>query len=95
MMLNPHVFLYFAHAHTEVTTSVFGVPDEMRLKPVSIATWTSKKIEISLEVRLDMEFLKKRQNVLISLLHCCCYQIPKDRFSRVEAHISVGEAARL
>ena len=48
--VNPHVFLYFAHAQTEVTKIVFGVFNEVGLKPVSTATGTSKKIEISLDV---------------------------------------------
>ena len=47
----------------DTTKTVFGVPrDNARLKPVSSATKTSQKIEISLETTLDIILSKKANN---------------------------------
>ena len=59
------------------TNPVFGVSDKARLKPVSPATETSLKIEISLVASLDMLLSKK----LITKVFVVC------SFSRVEAHL--------
>ena len=69
---------------------VFGVSDKASFKPVSSATETSLKIEISPVASLHMILSKKRTTkVLIRLrrLVCsfCCSQTPEDRFSCVEA----------
>ena len=74
---------------------VFGVSD----KPVSSATESSKKIEISLVASLDMMLTNKRiTKTLIRLRGCagaagqrlCCSQPPEDRFSRVKAQLCFG-----
>ena len=62
--------LLFNHTLTHSDTSshlglatrkpVFGVSDKARLKPVSSATWTSYKFEISLVAILDMILSNKR-----------------------------------
>ena len=59
------------------TKLVFEVSDKARLKPVSPATETCKKIEISLVASLDAQ----------AGLRLCCSQTPEDRFSHVKAYI--------
>ena len=55
---------------------VFGVSDKARLKPVSSATETSKKIKISPVLTLDMILSKKGiTKLLISLRGCLMYII--------------------
>ena len=78
----------------DATKPVFGVFDKAKIKPVTPATETSKKIEFSLIASLDIELSKKQiTKALISLRGCagwsasCCSQTPEDRFSRVEAHL--------
>ena len=73
---------------------VFGVSVKACFKPVSSATETSYKTEISLEASLDMTLSKKRiTKALISLRGCAGWSAPvlfvnpEDRFSRVEVHI--------
>ena len=44
----------------DTTKPVFGVSDKARIKPVSSATETSQKIEISPVASLDMILSKKR-----------------------------------
>ena len=73
---------------------VVGVSDKMRLKPVSTATETSLKIEISLVASLDMVLSQKRiTKALIRLrdaqagLHPFFPQTSEDRFSRAEGHM--------
>ena len=61
------------------TKPVFGVTEKVRLKPVSSATKTSWKIDISLEASLDMILANKRiTKALICLrsLRLCCSQPP-------------------
>ena len=69
------------------TKPVIGVSLNVRLKPISSATETRSKNEISLEASLDMKISKKRiTKVLISL--CMCPGLsaplllahPEDRF---------------
>ena len=48
---------YMGHG---VTKPVFGVSDKARLKPISSATKTRWKIEISLVASLDMKLFKKQ-----------------------------------
>ena len=74
--------------------SVFGVSDKARLKPVSSATETSLKIEISIMASLHMVLSKKRITKALIRLHyaqaglrLCCSQTSEDSFSRVEAHV--------
>ena len=73
----------------DVRKPVFGVSEKARLKPVSSATETSWKIEISREASLDMILFQKRiTKALISRLVCAFVgRKPEDRFSRVEAQI--------
>ena len=78
----------------DVTKPIFGVSDKARLKPVSSATDTSWKIEISLQASLDMILSKKRiKKVLIRLREWAGWSAPllfahpQDRFSLDEAHI--------
>ena len=73
---------------------VFGVSDKARLKPVSSATETSYKTEISLVASLNMVLSKTQiTKVLIRLRGCAGWSAPvlfanpQNRFSRVEAHI--------
>ena len=62
-----------------VTKPVFGVSNKARLKPVSSATETSKKIKISLMTSLDMILFKKRITKALISLHICM-QTPKEGF---------------
>ena len=56
---------------------VFGVSDKARLKPVSSATETSWKNEISLVASLDIELHKTRiTKVLIRLRGCAGWSAP-------------------
>ena len=60
-----------------VTKHVFGVTDKASFKPVSSATETSKKIEISPISRLHMILSNKRiTKVLISLRGCAGWSAP-------------------
>ena len=60
------------------TKPVFGVSDKARLKPVSSATDTSYKIEISLVASLDKALFKKRTTlVLIRLRGCAGWSAPE------------------
>ena len=77
-----------------VTKPVFGVSEKARLKPVSSATETRKKIEISLVASLDIVLYKTRiTKALIRLRGCAGWSAPvlfanpEDRFSRGEAHV--------
>ena len=72
--------------------SVFKVSDKTRLKPVSSATETSWKIEISPVASLEMILFKKRKTKgLICLPECAGWSASflfpniKDRFSHAEA----------
>ena len=74
---------------------VFRVSDKASFKPVSSATETILKIEISPVARLHMILSKKR--ITKALIRCadaqaglslCCSQPPEDRFSRDKAHIT-------
>ena len=57
--------------------SVFGISGKGRLKPVSLATETSKKFQISLEASLDMILYKKRiTKALIRLRECAGWFAP-------------------
>ena len=61
----------------EATKPVFGVSDKARLKPVSSATETSKKIEIPPMASLDMILSRKRiTKALISLRECAGWSAP-------------------
>ena len=56
---------------------VFGVSDKSRLKPVSSATETSKKNEISIVASFDMIFSKPRiTKALISMRRCTGRSVP-------------------
>ena len=75
---------------------VFWVSDKVRFKPNCLATEGSKKIEISLIASLYIIFSNKRITKALIILHkcagwsaLCCTQTPEDKFSRVEAHITV------
>ena len=77
----------------DATKPVFGVSDKARYKPVSSATETSYKIEISPKASLHMVLFKKRiTNVLIGLRGCAGWSAPllfanpRRRFSRDEPH---------
>ena len=79
------------------TKSVFGVSGKARLKPVSSATETIKKIEISLVASLDMLPSEKPiTKALIRLRGCAgwsaslLFAYTEDKFSRVEAQIFYG-----
>ena len=70
----------------------FGVSDKARLKPVSLATETSYKIEISLVASPDMIFSIEWKTHAWSDcadartgLHILLFTSPKNRFSPVEA----------
>ena len=74
---------------------VFGVSDKASFKPVSSATETSLKIEISPVASLHMILSKKRiTKVLIRLRGCAGWSAPllfpnpEDRSSCVEAQIA-------
>ena len=55
----------------DATKPVFGVFDKAKIKPVTPATETSKKIEFLLAASLDIELSKKRiTKALISLRGC-------------------------
>ena len=79
----------------DATKPVFGVSDEARLKPVSSATETSQKIELSFVASLDMVLSKKRiTKAVIRLRGCAGWSAPvlfasPRRFSRVEAQLSL------
>ena len=60
-----------------MTKPVFGVPDKARLKPVSSATETSWKIEISPIASLHMIlFIKRITKALIRLRGCAGWSAP-------------------
>ena len=71
------------------TKPVFGVLDKVRFTPASLASETSKKIEISLIESLDMILSKKRIKKALISLRLYCSQTPEDRFCRDEAKIVV------
>ena len=55
----------------DATKPVFGVFDKAKIKPVTPATETSKKIEFSLVASLDIKLSKKRiTKALINLRGC-------------------------
>ena len=61
----------------DATKPFFGVTDKSRFKPVSSATGTSQKIEISLVSSLDMILSKRRlTKALISLCGCTGWSAP-------------------
>ena len=64
----------------DVTKPVFGVSDKGRLNPVSSATETSKKIEISLVVSIDIILSNKRITKVLIRLHILCSQTLKTGF---------------
>ena len=64
---------------SEATKAVFRVSDEVSLKPVSSATETSYKIEISHVATLDIRSKIRITKALFSL-HFCCSQTPKTGF---------------
>ena len=79
----------------DATKPVFRVSEEARLKPVSSATETIQKFEILLVASLDMlPSTKRLSKALISLCGCAgwsgplLFANPKDRRSRIEAHIA-------
>ena len=55
----------------DATKPVFRVSDKARLKPVSSATETGKKIENSLEARIDMILSNKRITKALIRLRVC------------------------
>ena len=60
-----------------MTKPVFGVSDKVRFIPVSSATGTSYKIEISLAASFDMVLSKKRiTKALIRLRGCAGWSAP-------------------
>ena len=60
-----------------VTKPVFRVSEKTRLKPVSSATETSLKIEISLVTSLDIVLNKTRiTKALIRLRRCAGWSVP-------------------
>ena len=74
--------------------SVFWMSDKVRFKPVSSATETGQKNEISFVASLDMVIFKTRiTKTLIRLRGCAgwsaslLFEKPEDRFSRVKAHL--------
>ena len=85
-----------------VTKPVFGVSDKMRLKPVSSATETNKKIEFSVVANLDMIMILSKTQItkgLISLCRCAgwsgrsallLFTNLKHRFSCIEAHTTMN-----
>ena len=74
---------------------VFGVSEKASFKPVSSATGTSLKIEISSIASLHMIHSTTRITKALGSdcadaqagLRLCCSQTPEDRFSRFEAHL--------
>ena len=80
----------------DTTKPVFGVSDNVGLKPVSSATETSQKINILLVASLDMILSKMRiTKVLISLHRYAGLSAPlvfansDNRVSYVKAHIKL------
>ena len=77
---------------------IFGVSDKESFKPVSSATETSLKIEISPVASLHIMILSKKRitKALIRLCRCAGWSAPllfantEDRFSHVVAHILSG-----
>ena len=61
------------HMGLDATKPAFGVTNKARIKPVSPATETRKKIEISLVASLDIKLSNKRiTKALISLRKLVC-----------------------
>ena len=61
----------------EATKSVIGVSEKARLKPVSLATETSYKVEFSLVASLDMVLpITRITKALISLRGCAVWSAP-------------------
>ena len=63
------VYLYRYYLGLAATKPVFWVYNKTRLKPVSSATETSWKIEISLVASLEMILSKKRITKVLIILH--------------------------
>ena len=73
---------------------VFGISEKASFKPVSSATGTSQKIEISPVASLMWYFPQSEKQRRWSDcadaqagLPLCCSQTSEDRFSHIEAHI--------
>ena len=66
----------------DATNTFFGVSDKARLKHVSLATETSKKIDILSVASLDMILTKRRiiKGMHIFVLRLCSLQTSKDSF---------------
>ena len=66
----------------DATKPVFGVSDKASFKPVSSATETSKKIEISLVASLHRVLSQKRITKMLIRLVCACVvsKLPKTGF---------------
>ena len=77
-----------------MTKPVFGVSDKARLKPVSSDTQTNEKNEIQL-LKIKILFNKQITKALTRLRGCAGWSASllftntNDRFSRVEAHITI------
>ena len=94
----PHCWKSHVTAHMGLGTikPVFRVSDTVRLKPVSLATETSWKIEISHVASLEIIFFNKWiTKTLIRLWECAGWSAPvlfvnhrTQVFCRVEAHLS-------
>ena len=59
------------HLGLAMRKPVFGISDKARLKPVSSATETSQKVEISLEANLDMILSYKPITKALNRLSVC------------------------
>ena len=105
MMLNTYRVVrlgYNYHLGLDATKPVFGVSEKAKLKPVSSATETSWKIEISLVASLDMILFNKRTTkALIRLRECAGWSAPllfaihrKQVFSRRGHSMSVHVCPR-
>ena len=77
----------------DVKTPIFGISDKARLKPVSSATETCQKVEISLVASFDMILSNTEITKVLIRLHRLVWVFvvhnPPDRFSHMKAHIQV------
>ena len=86
--------MHFLYMGLVARKHVFEVSDKASFKPVSSATETTEKLEISLVARLHIALFKTRiTKALIRLRGCAGWSAPvlfanpEDSFSRVEAQI--------
>ena len=72
------------------TKPVLRVSDKTRLKSISSATETSKKMEISTEASFDIVLSKKRITKVLISLRVWAFVVckPEDRVSGTEAHVN-------